>query len=215
MRVLIACEYSGIVRDAFLAAGHDAISCDLLPTESPGPHYQGDVRDILHNSWDLLIAHPECTYLTLSANGWMKDQPARKSGALVGEARREARREAVAFFLEMANAPIPRRAIENPIGVMSTLYRPANQIIQPWQFGHGETKGTCLWLTNLPLLVPTNIVPGREPKTHFAAPGKNLQERRKARSRFFTGIAQAMAVQWGDPARLARVGYQSSLQLFS
>ncbi|GAA4393387.1 hypothetical protein [Hymenobacter koreensis] len=211
MKVLVACEYSGIVRDAFLAAGHDAMSCDLLPTESPGPHYQGDVRDILHNGWDLLIAHPECTYLTISANGWLKEQPPRKSGALVGAARLAAQEEAAAFFMEMINAPVPRIAVENPIGIMSTLYQPPSQIIQPWQFGHGETKGTCLWLKNLPGLLATDIVPGREPKTHFTGPGKTLQDRRKARSKFFPGIAAAMAAQWGDPERLARLGIQQQL----
>lgn len=162
MKVLVACEYSGIVRDAFIRHGHNAISCDILQTESPGPHYCGDVRDLLNEYWDLLIAHPPCTYLTVSAARWLLDQPQLKSGVLVGAARRQAQKEAAEFFMLFANAKVKRIAIENPIGAMSSLYKKPEQIIQPWQFGHGETKAICLWLKNLAPLVPTEIVAERE-----------------------------------------------------
>lgn len=181
MRVLVACEYSGIVRDAFIRAGHDAISCDLLPTEVPGPHYQGDVMDIMGDGFDLMIAHPPCTHLAVSGARWFKD-------------KQEEQAEALAFVQALMDAPIERIALENPVSVISTRIRKPDQIIQPWQFGHGETKATCLWLKGLPLLEPTKIVEGREARVHKMPPGP---DRWKERSRTFTGIAEAMAQQWG------------------
>lgn len=181
MRVLIACEFSGIVRDAFLAHGHDAISCDLLPTEKPGPHYQGDVFDIIGDGFDLAICHPPCTHLCASGARWFKDKHVEQA-------------EAIGFFLRLYNSPVGRICIENPIGIMSTRFRKPDQIIQPWQFGHGETKATCLWLKNLPMLVPTKIVDGREHRIHRMPSGL---ERWKERSRTYSGIAAAMAEQWG------------------
>ena len=181
MKVLVACEYSATVREAFKAKGHYAMSCDLLPTEIPGEHYEGDVRDILHDGWDLMIAHPPCTHLAVSGARWFKD-------------KREEQREALAFVQELLDAPIPRIALENPISIISSKIRKPDQIIQPWMFGHGETKATCLWLKNLPDLVPTNIVDGREARVHKMAPSP---DRWKERSRTFTGVAQAMAEQWG------------------
>ena len=175
MKVLVACEYSGRVRDAFLRRGHDAISCDLLPTELPGPHYQGDVMDIINNGYDLMIAHPPCTHLAVSGARWFKDKQ-------------------VEFVRLLLDAPIPRIALENPVSIISSKIRPASQYIQPWQFGHGETKKTGLWLKNLPLLVPTCIVDGREAKVHRMPPGP---DRWKERSRTYIGIAEAMAEQWG------------------
>lgn len=184
MRILVACEFSGMVRDAFIAKGHYAVSCDLLDTESPGPHYKGDVLDIIGNGWDMMIAHPPCTYLAVSGARWFKD-------------KQDEQREGVWFFLQLARARIERIAIENPIGIMSSEWRKPDQIIQPWQFGHGETKATCLWLKGLPLLTPTNIVPGREPRIHRMAPSDH---RSKDRSRTYIGIADAMASQWGGVA---------------
>lgn len=181
MRVLVACEYSGRVRDAFIARGHDALSCDLLPTESPGPHYQGDVRDLLAESWDLLIAHPPCTHLAVSG--------ARHFSRKVVE-----QAEALDFVRLLLSAPVPRIALENPVSVISSRIRKPDQIIQPWQFGHGETKATCLWLRGLPPLVPTDVVSGRENRVHRMPPGP---DRWKERSRTFQGIADAMADQWG------------------
>lgn len=182
MLVLVACEFSGTVREAFRSRGHEAVSCDLLPSDIPGPHYQGDVRDILHQRpWDLMIAHPPCTHLAVSGARWFK-------GKLVEQAA------ALDFVQELLDAPIPRIALENPISIISSRIRKPDQIIQPWQFGHGETKATCLWLKNLPLLVPTNIVEGREARVHKMPPGP---ARWKERSRTFTGIAEAMAEQWG------------------
>jgi len=182
-KVLVACEFSGVVRDAFLSRGHDAISCDFLPTEAPGPHYRGDVRDLLHYPFDLMIAHPPCTHLSVS-------------GARHFEAKRLDGRQhaAVSFFMELARSPIPRIAIENPVCIMSSLWRKPDQTVQPWQFGHGETKATCLWLKNLPPLAPTNIVEGREQRVFRMAPGP---DRKKDRSRTYEGIAEAMADQWG------------------
>ena len=194
MKVLIACEYSGRVRDAFTKLGHDAMSCDILETESPGNHYKGDVRDVLDGEWDLMVAHPPCTYLTVSANKWYKDQPERKSGTLVGQARRNAREEAIFFFMLLMTCNIPRVAIENPIGIMSSRYRKPDQVLQPWMFGHGETKATCLWLKNLPKLEATNVVEGREQRLHLLSPSK---DRAKLRSKTYQGIADAMAMQWG------------------
>jgi hypothetical protein len=182
MRVLVACEYSGIVRDAFLAAGHEAMSCDLLPTERIGPHYQGDVRDILNYPWDLMIAHPPCTDLSVS-------------GARHFETKRmDGRQQAsVSFFMMLVKADIPHIAIENPVCIMSSLWRKPDQVIQPYQFGHGETKATCLWLKGLPKLRPTNIVDGREQRIHRMPPSP---DRWKERSRTYQGIADAMAQQW-------------------
>jgi site-specific DNA-cytosine methylase len=149
MRVLVACEYSGAVRDAFTRAGHDAMSCDLLESETPGWHYQGDVRDALGKwSFDLMVAHPPCTHLSVSGARWFKDKLPEQLAALD-------------FVRDLMAAPIKRIALENPISIISSRIRKPDQIIQPWQFGHGETKATCLWLKNLPKLVPTNIVPGR------------------------------------------------------
>lgn len=183
MRVLVACEYSGTVRDAFNALGHDAMSCDLLPTEVEGPHYQGDVRDVLDYPWDLMIAHPPCTHLSVSGAKHFAEK--RKDGR---------QQSAVSFFMLLARAPIPLIAIENPVCIMSGLWRKPDQIIQPWQHGHGETKATCLWLKGLPPIKPTRVVEGREPRIHHMPPS---QDRWKERSRTFKGIAEAMAQQWG------------------
>lgn len=181
MRVLVACEFSGIVRDAFLARGHEAISCDLLPTEREGPHHEGDVRDLLNDGWDLMIAHPPCTYLASSGARWWKD-------------RRREQQEALDFVRLLLTAPIPRIALENPPGAIGTQIRPADQYIHPWEFWYGEAKKTGLWLVNLPLLQPTCIVEGRSPRVHWTPPGK---DRWKKRSRTCAGIAEAMAEQWG------------------
>lgn len=181
MKVLVACEYSGVVRDAFRALGHDAMSCDLLPTDVEGPHYQGDVRDILNDGWDLMIAHPPCTHLAVSGARWFKDKV-------------EEQREALDFVRLLMDAPIPRICIENPVSVISSKIRKPDQIIQPWQYGHGETKATCLWLKGLPLLTPTDIVEGREQRIWKLPPSP---DRWKTRSATFPGIANAMAKQWG------------------
>src|SRR5512139_3186692 len=149
MRVLVACEYSGRVRDAFLRAGHEAMSCDLLPTDEPGPHYQGDVRDVIGDGWDLMIAHPPCTHLAVSGARWFNDKLPEQA-------------EALDFVRALMAAPVERIAIENPISIISSRIRKPDQVIQPWQYGHGETKATCLWLKNLPRLTPTNVVEGRE-----------------------------------------------------
>jgi site-specific DNA-cytosine methylase len=188
MRVLIACEYSGAVRDAFTRGGHDAMSCDLLPAETPGQHYQGDVRDVLDYPWDLMIAHPPCTHLSVSG------------ARHFAEKRMDGRQQsAVSFFMALARAPIPKIAIENPVCIMSRMWRKPDQVIQPWQFGHGETKATCLWLKGLPLLRHTQIVEGRENRIHRMPPSA---DRWKERSRTFAGIAEAMASQWGREAAL-------------
>lgn len=183
MKILIACEYSGTVRDAFIAAGHDAMSCDLLPTEAPGPHYQGDVRDVLDYPWDLMIAHPPCTNLSVS-------------GARHFEVKRMDGRQqsSASFFMMLSKRDIPRIAIENPVCIMSSLWRKPDQIIQPWMFGHGETKATCLWLKNLPLLQQTDVVEGREQRIWKMPPSA---DRWKLRSATYKGIANAMAQQWG------------------
>jgi len=182
MKVLIACEYSGTVREAFSKLGHDAWSCDLLETEIPGNHYKGDVKDILCDGWDLMIAHPPCTHLAVSGARWFKDKKVEQA-------------EALEFVRLLLDAPIERIALENPISIISSQIRKPDQIIQPWQFGHGETKATCLWLQNLPKLQPTNIVEGREQRIWKMPPGP---DRWKERSRTFEGIAQAMATQWGS-----------------
>lgn len=194
MKVLVACEFSGTVREAFSRKGHDAWSCDLMPSEISGQHIQGDVLSVLGDGWDLMIAHPPCTYLTVSANKWYRDQPPRESGALVGHERREARKAAVDFFLKLMSCDIPKIAIENPIGVLSTLYRKPSQVVQPWQFGHGETKATCLWLRGLQKLEPTCIASERKQKMHLLP---KTADRWKIRSRTYQGIANAMADQWG------------------
>lgn len=181
MKVLIACEYSGAVRDAFLARGHQAVSCDLLPSDSPGPHYKGDVRDLLNDFWDLMIAHPPCTHLAVSGARWFKDKQAEQA-------------EALEFVRLLLDAPILRIALENPVSIISSRIRKPDQIIQPWQFGHGETKATCLWLKNLPKLQPTDIVEGREQRIHKLPPSP---DRWKIRSETYRGIAEAMADQWG------------------
>ena len=185
MRVLVACEYSGRVRDAFIGGGHEAMSCDLLPTDAHGPHYQGNVFDVIDYPWDLMIAHPPCTDLSVSG--------ARHFEAKKMDGRQQA---SVSFFMALYRRAdhIPMVAIENPISIMSSLWRKPNQIIQPWQFGHGETKATCLWLKNLPELVPTKVVDGREARIHKMPPS---EDRWKLRSETYLGIAQAMAEQWG------------------
>lgn len=185
MKVLIACEFSGIVRDEFLRLGHDAVSCDLLDTERPGPHYKGDVRDILDNGWDLMIAHPPCTHLAVSGARWFNK-------------KRQQQSEALEFVRLLMAAKIGRIAIENPISIISSKIRKPDQIIQPWQYGHGETKATCLWLKNLPKLKATNMVTGRENRVHRMPPGP---DRWKERSKTFSGIAIAMAEQWGKEGR--------------
>lgn len=177
----MACEFSGIVRDAFACRGHEAWSCDLLPSEAPGNHIQGDIMALPMDSWDLMIAHPPCTYLASSGARWW-------------ETKQVEQRKAIYFFLWLWQLPIPRIAIENPIGLMSTVFRKPDQIIQPWQFGYGETKAICLWLKGLPLLQPTNIVEGRYPRVHREPPGP---ARWKNRSRTYQGIARAMVDQWG------------------
>lgn len=185
MRVLVACEFSGIVRDAFIARGHDAISADLLPSERPGPHYTGDVLDFLRDMgpgfFDLMIAHPPCTYLAVSGARWFAE-------------RRWEQSEALGFVQLLLNAPVPRIALENPVSIISSRIRKPDQIIQPWMFGHPETKATCLWLKNLPKLEPTNIVEGRAARVHREPPSP---DRWKNRSRTLQGIADAMAEQWG------------------
>ena len=184
MRVLIACEYSGAVRDAFIAKGHDAMSCDLLPTDAPGPHHTGPVEDVLGEGWELMIAFPPCTHLAVSGARWFPEKQA--------DGRQQA---ALDFVRLLMNAPIPRIAIENPVSIISSRIRRPDQTIQPWQFGHGETKRTCLWLKNLPLLKPTDIVEGREQRIWRMAPSP---DRWKERSKTFQGVANAMADQWGD-----------------
>ena len=182
MKILIACEYSGRVRDAFRDRGHDAVSCDLLPTDMPGPHYQGDVSDILKDGWDMLIAFPPCTHLAVSGARWFKDKQA--------DGRQQA---ALDFVRLLLDAKIDKIAIENPVSIISSHIRKPDQTIQPWQFGHGETKRTCLWLKNLPLLTPTDIVDGREQRIWKMPPSP---DRWKLRSQTFQGIADAMAGQW-------------------
>ena len=193
MKVLIACEYSGIVRDAFAAKGHEAMSCDLLPTETPGWHYEGDVRDVIDYPWDLMIAHPPCTHLSSSGAAWFDAK--RKDGR---------QQSGASFVLMLSKADIPKIAIENPIGVLSKLWRKPDQIVQPYQFGHMERKATCLWLKGLPKLEPTNVVysemmklpKNQRERLHYLPPSP---DRWKIRSRTFFGMAAAMADQWGQP----------------
>jgi site-specific DNA-cytosine methylase len=180
MRVLIACEFSGIVREAFAKRGHDAWSCDLLPSEIEGQHYQGDVHALLDGNWDLMIAHPPCTHLAVSGARWFNEKQRQQI-------------EALKFVLDLMTCKIPRICIENPVSVISTRIRKPDQIIQPWMFGHPETKATCLWLKNLPKLEPTRIVEGREQRVWKESPSP---DRWKNRSRTYLGIAEAMAEQW-------------------
>lgn len=197
MRVLVACEFSGVVRDAFRRLGHDAVSCDLLPTDAPGPHHQGDVRDILRDGWDLLIGHPPCTYLTNSGVRWLHTDPTRWQYLIEG----------AVFFRDLLNAPVPRVAIENPVMhkyAAAIVGRRQSQVVQPWMFGHTESKATGLWLRGLPPLTETENVkaqmlalPKRETqRIHYASPGP---DRWKLRSVTYAGLAEAMAQQWGTP----------------
>lgn len=181
MKILIACEFSGIVRQAFEKLGHDVWSCDLLETEIPGNHIVCDVLKILNDDWDLIIAHPPCTHLAVSGARWFKD-------------KKQEQADALNFVSQLMNCPIPKICIENPISIISSKIRKPDQIIQPWMFGHGETKSTCLWLKGLPKLIPTHIVDGRENKIHRMPPSA---DRWKNRSRTYKGIAEAMANQWG------------------
>lgn len=196
MRVLVACEYSGAVRNAFIKAGHEALSCDILPTDQPGPHYQGDVRDILYDGWDLMVAHPPCTYLSVSGMHWTKR----------GLRDPQLTEDALEFVQLLLDAPIEKIALENPVSVISSRIRKPDQIINPWQFGHDASKKTCLWLKNLPLLVPTNIIEpriidGKKRWGNQTDSGQNKlapsDDRWKIRSETYAGIAAAMAEQWG------------------
>ena len=197
MRVLIACEYSGVVRDAFIARGHDAMSCDLLPTEVPGPHYQGDVRDVIGDGWDLMIAHPPCTYLSVSGMHWTTR----------GLRDPQLTEDALDFVRLLLDAPIPRIALENPVSVISSRIRTPDQIVQPYQFGHDASKKTCLWLHNLPRLRPTafvepRVVKGKQRWGNQTDSGQNRlppsEHRWKDRSATYAGIAAAMAEQWSQ-----------------
>lgn len=189
MKVLVACEFSGTVRDAFIRKGHDAMSCDLLPTDVPGPHYQGDVLDVLDDGWDLMVAHPPCTDLAVSGARWFAQKQA--------DGRQQ---RALEFVQALLDADIPMIALENPVSIISSRIRKPDQVIQPWMFGHGETKATCLWLKNLPPLTPTNIVEGREARVHKLPPSP---DRWKLRSVTYAGIAEAMANQWGRVGAVA------------
>jgi len=193
MKILIACEHSGTVRDAFRAAGHDAMSCDLLPTEQPGPHHQGQVEDVLYQGWDMMIAHPPCTYLAVSGLHWNKRIPGRA----------EKTEAALAFVRLLMDAPIDKIVIENPVSCISSRIRKPDQIIQPYMFGHPESKKTCLWLKGLPLLRPTKVLelPARGYWNNQTPSGQNKigpsPDRWKIRSKTYQGIADAMALQWG------------------
>lgn len=195
MKVLIACEFSGRVRDAFLERGHDAWSCDVCPTEKSGPHIEGDVLEILDENWDLMIAHPPCDHLAVSGARWFPEK--RKDGR---------QQKAIDFFMDLINAPIEKIAVENPVGIMSTLYRKPDQIINPWQFGDPFQNRTCLWLKNLPLLEPTKIVDKGETITFKSGKKmakwysilENDENRAKIRSITFQGVANAMGGQWGE-----------------
>jgi len=183
LRVLVGCEFSGVMRQAFRDLGHDAWSCDLLPAEDVSPfHLQCDVRDVLADGWTLAIFHPPCTHLAVSGARWFKDKVREQT-------------EALAFVRLLLAAPVPHIVLENPVSVISSRIRKPNQIIQPWQHGHGETKATCLWLVNLPPLVPSNVVAGREGRVWKMPPSP---DRWRERSRTFPGVAAAMAEQWGD-----------------
>lgn len=196
MKVLVACEYSGAVRDAFIAKGHEAMSCDLLPTDRPGPHYQGDVKDVMNEGWDLRIAHPPCTYLSVSGMHWTRR----------GLRDPQLTEDALDFVRLLLDAPIEKIALENPVSVISSRIRKPDQIINPWQFGHDASKKTCLWLKNLPLLTPTDIIEpriidGKKRWGNQTDSGQNRlapsEDRWKIRSETYAGIAKAMADQWG------------------
>ena len=193
MKILIACEYSGRVRDAFRARGHYAMSCDLLPTDAPGLHYQGDVFDIINDGWDLMVAHPPCTYLSVSGMHWTTR----------GLRDPQLTEDALAFVQRLMDAPIERIAIENPVSIISSRIRKPDQIVQPWWFGHDASKKTCLWLKNLPLLMPSKMLPGdaKTRRGNQTASGQNKlppsKDRWKIRSETYQGIANAMAAQWG------------------
>jgi hypothetical protein len=193
MKILIACEESQTVTIAFRNLGIEAYSCDILPCSGGHPewHIQGDVLNVLNDGWDMMIAFPPCTHLAVSGAKHFKQK--QKDGR---------QQQGIDFFMEMVNAPIPIKAIENPIGIMSTKYRKPDQIIQPWQFGHGETKATCLWLFGLPKLTPSNIVEGREQRLHRLPPSP---DRAKIRSKTFPGIANAMAEQWSEYLKLTKM----------
>lgn len=192
MKVLVACEYSGVVRDAFIAKGHDAMSCDLLPTDRPGPHYQGSVFDVIDACWDMMIAHPPCTHLAVSGAGSF------------AEKRLDGRQAfGISFFMRLIKSDIPKIAVENPICIMSSLFRKPDQIINPWEFGHETTKATCLWLKGLPPLFPTSIVSKGERQYYASGKSSPMWHAKtgggcgKERSKTFQGIANAMANQWG------------------
>lgn len=193
LKILVACEYSGRVRDAFTKQGHFAMSCDLLPSDAPGLHYQGDVTDILDMGWDIMVAHPPCTYLSVSGMHWTTR----------GLRDPQLTEDALDFVRLLMDAPIPKIAIENPISVISSRIRKPDQIIQPWWFGHDASKKTCLWLKNLPKLTPTNKLPGNDKtrRGNQTASGQNKlppsKDRWKIRSETYQGIADAMAFQWG------------------
>jgi len=223
MRVLVACEYSGMVRDAFSARGYDAARCDLLPSETAGVHYQCDVRDVIGKGWDLMIAHPPCTYLTASAEWAYRDQQTKaiRHGTLIGHARRMAREDAIQFVMDLASAPIHRIAIENPVGVLSTRWRKPDQFIQPYEYGDNASKRTCLWLKNLPPLIPTAFAAPRLVRSpdgrgyvmrwaNQTDSGQNREppsaDRWKIRSATWAGWAEAMADQWGEYAVLREGG---------
>lgn len=182
MRILVACEFSGVVRRAFRERGDEAWSCDVLDSEDGGEHYKCDVREVIGEGWDIMIGHPPCTRLCSSGARWWKG-------------KEEEQDAGIKFFLYLWNAPIEKICIENPIGIMSRILRKPDQVIQPWQYGHGEVKGTCLWLKGLNRLRATNVVDGREARCHRASPGI---DRWKERSRTYEGIAKAMAEQWGS-----------------
>ena len=190
MKILVACEYSGTVRDAFIERGHDATSCDILPTDSPGPHHQGPVEEILNDGWDLMVAHPPCTHLAVSGARWFKD-------------KQEEQKQALDFVRLLLGAPIDKIALENPVSVISSRIRKPNQIIQPWEYGHPHSKKTCLWLKNLPNLEPTEILslPASGVWENQTSSGQNKlgpsEDRWKKRSLTYQGIANAMASQWG------------------
>ena len=181
MKVLVACEFTGVVRNAFAMRGHDAWSCDLMQTEIPGKHYRGDVRDMLNDGWDLMIAHPPCTHLAISGARHFKDKTKEQE-------------EALEFVKLLMNAPIEKIALENPKSIISSKIKPPSQIVHPWYFGHPEVKSICLWLKNLPKLNSTNRVEGRQPVTHYTGPSFY---RGQLRSRTYEGLAEAMASQWG------------------
>lgn len=190
MRVLIACEFSGVVRDAFIRQGHEAISCDILPSDKAGPHIKGDVLDHLNNGWDMLIAHPPCKYICNGGNNWLNRRP-----DLDWRGNRE---KSAVFFMKFINAPIERIAVENPIGCMSSKYRKPNQIVRPWMFGHEYNKDICLWLKNLPNLKPTEVIEPPYKKLDFWSSKRNPSGR-SLKSITFEGLANAMAEQWNNP----------------